>query len=129
MGDNFRKRGREGCRQAKKHRKRRKVTDQYITGCTGSLSYASSVQLNSCLLYLFCVQSDRYTSKLQAEDKRVLSQATVSSNEMKPNADCIPQHWRREIGCNGTAASQLSVPSKGMKNRCHLKCPGMRAVY
>lgn len=63
MGDNFRKRGREGCRQAKKHRKRRKVTDQYITGgvalrmhwltvkCLMLLQYSSTVGFCICSVF------------------------------------------------------------------------------
>lgn len=140
----------EGGRDAGRQRNRREEEGLRIrtteeVSCwpkrTGEINYNSPAHCNvhysspvkafarSCFFSLFFTHSDRYTSKLLRKDKGMFSQTVMSSNEMKPNADCIPQHWLREIGHSAAASGQLFVPSKGMENRCHIKCPGMGAVY
>lgn len=142
------KKGRERCRQANKPWRRRRAMDQnnresvmlaiedrrndtimHHAHYKSTLQFSCKADANSFFSSLFCTHSDRYASKLLGKDKGMFSQAAVSANEMKPNADCIPQPWLREIGHRDAAPGQLFVPSKGMENRCHIKCPGMGAVY
>lgn len=86
---------------------------------TGTLLLFSNVQ------YQFGLCANQILGK----DRQMLSQDVVCSNEMEPDADCIPQLWLKEIGHSNTAACQLFGPRKRMENRCPIKCPGRRVLY